>query len=575
MKTISPENINMPKRYLVICTVGTHDSAHKQWIDPARNFDLFLVNYGDIPGLYKEDADRYFEIPGFKLQILAQAIRESIKEVSEYYAVWLPDDDLDGISVTQVNKLFRFFEDYELDLAQPAVANEYFNHIVTHRQPGCRMRFVNFVEMMCPLFRTEVLLDQLHLFSLNQSGMGIDYLWSQNTLKWKLPGNPLYHKNVAIIDEISVVHRKKMSLSGPYYQKLAAMGIDPVRETEQLLADHNLSHVRRHYETYSTMYSHPLGAPVKVLYKAKRWSLDEFPTILRHVRSRSSDLMDAIRSRTTPCTSPVIICGMHRSGTTLLIKILMQLGLFIGEDLEKNLESKIFQDLNMWLMDLGHAHWDYPRPFLKLDQHKAISRELQRRFHKKIGAYLGWQRQFLSLRGIPFRWGWKDPCNTITLPLWLRLYPEAKVIFLVRNGVDVAMSLVERESETSKSFGALIQGNYPRLSVRCWNFDESFALWENYSEIFETQSVAAIPESTQLLRIRYEDLLQEPTQTIARLARFVDLPAEPMVALSHKIDSTRANAYQSSTTGKQEFDKINTSPWMKHYGYVQRKRPLV
>ena len=60
----------MPRRYLVITPIGSHDSAHKQWIDPARNFDLFLVNYGDTAGLFRDDADRYFEMPGFKLQTL-------------------------------------------------------------------------------------------------------------------------------------------------------------------------------------------------------------------------------------------------------------------------------------------------------------------------------------------------------------------------------------------------------------------------------------------------------------------------------------------------------------------------
>jgi hypothetical protein len=264
---------------------------------------------------------------------------------------------------------------------------------------------------------------------------------------------------------------------------------------------------------------------------------------------------------------------MHRSGTTLLVNILEQLGLFVGEDLEKNKESKRFRKLNSWLMDLGNAHWDYPRPFLKLDQHETISRELQRRFHKKIGNYLGWQRQCLGLRGIPFRWGWKDPRNTITLPIWLRLYPEAKVIFLVRNGVDVARSLVERETETSRRFGTLIQGRRrPGHSVRCRNFDESFALWESYSEIFETQSVAAIPDSAQLLRLRYEELLQEPTQTIAQLARFVDLPVEPLVPWP--IDSKRAYAYQRSVIGRQEYDKVHTSAWMDHYGYLPSRSPV-
>jgi len=551
----------MPRRYLVITPIGTHDSAHKQWIDPARNFDLYLVNYSDTPGMYRDDADRYFEIPGFKLQIVAQAIRESREQVRQYSAVWLPDDDL-GISATQVNRLFRLFEENDLDLGQPAVANEYFNHIVTHREPGCRMRFVNFVEMMCPLFRTKVLLDQLHLFTLNQSGMGINYLWSQNTLNRKLPGDPLHHKNVAIIDEVSVIHRKKQSRSGPYYQKLTAMGIDPTREAEQLLADHNLSHVMWHYETYSTKYSRPLGAPLAALCKAKRWSLQKF-------HSRASDLKDSIRSRIAPCASPVILCGTHGSGTTLLIKILKQLGLFIGEDLDQNLESKSFRELNMWLMDLGHAHWDYPRPSWKPDQQKTISRELQRRLNKRFVAFLDWQRQFLSLRGISFHWGWNDPLNTITLPLWLRLYPEAKVIFLVRNGVNVALSLMEQESDSERC-GTLIQRNArPGHSERCRDFDESFALWDSYSEIFETQSVAAIPGSAQLLRLRFEELVQEPTKTIARLARFVDLPAVPPGALPVPLDSMRAYACQHSTTGERDFDKIRTSVWMEHYGYVQ------
>lgn len=292
-------------------------------------------------------------------------------------------------------------------------------------------------------------------------------------------------------------------------------------------------------------------------------------TVLKHSRRQFSNLEDAVKSRITPCTSPVIICGMHRSGTTLLIKILKELGLFIGKDLENNSESISFQQLNIWLMDLGHATWDYPRPFLILDQHDLISQELKKRKNKDIGAYLGWKRQVLSSLGNSFPWGWKDPRNTITLPIWLQLYPEAKVIYLVRNGIDVALSLMKRENENKNRFEEIIQGNFHKnLSIRCRNFEECFALWESYSEIFETQSVAAIPGTEQLLRLSYEELVQEPTQTILRLSRFVDLPAESMVAFSHKIDSTRANAYQSSTTGKQEFDKINTSPWMKHYGYV-------
>ena len=37
--------------------------------------------------------------------------------------------------------------------------------------------------------------------------------------------------------------------------------------------------------------------------------------------------------------SPIIVIGMHRSGTTMLIKQLEELGLFVGDKKRKNYES--------------------------------------------------------------------------------------------------------------------------------------------------------------------------------------------------------------------------------------------
>jgi len=129
--------------------------------------------------------------------------------------------------------------------------------------------------------------------------------------------------------------------------------------------------------------------------------------------------------------------------------------------------------------------------------------------------------------------------------------------------------------KNSNRFEEIIKENtHYYHSILCQNFNESFALWESYSEIFETQSVAAIPESAQLLRLRYEDLLQEPNESITKLIRFVDLHIESQLPLFRLIDSSRAYAFQRSTNGKQEFENITTSPWMKHYGYMPSKRPM-
>lgn len=61
-------------------------------------------------------------------------------------------------------------------------------------------------------------------------------------------------------------------------------------------------------------------------------------------------------------------------------------------------------------------------------------------------SFLGWGRwlRYRSAFKLDFPWGWKDPVNTFTLPFWLDLFPEARVVHIFRNGVDIAQSLYTR-----------------------------------------------------------------------------------------------------------------------------------
>ena len=58
---------------------------------------------------------------------------------------------------------------------------------------------------------------------------------------------------------------------------------------------------------------------------------------------------------------PVIVIGMHRSGTSLMVKILEELGVFMGADQEHNKESIFFIWINKWIMHQTHASWDNPQ----------------------------------------------------------------------------------------------------------------------------------------------------------------------------------------------------------------------
>ena len=59
---------------------------------------------------------------------------------------------------------------------------------------------------------------------------------------------------------------------------------------------------------------------------------------------------------------PVILLGMHRSGTSLVARLLDDLGLFQGSDLQEDHESVYFLEVNDLLMRRVGASWDNPAP---------------------------------------------------------------------------------------------------------------------------------------------------------------------------------------------------------------------
>jgi hypothetical protein len=283
-------------------------------------------------------------------------------------------------------------------------------------------------------------------------------------------------------------------------------------------------------------------------------------------------------------TKPVIIIGMHRSGTSLISRMLEELGLFTGLKKQRDNESVFFLGLNNWLISQSGGSWDNPRPVQKLLEH-AEARKLaveHIRFIMKtprITNYLGW-KHYLSYRKVEhldFPWGWKDPRNTFTLPLWLDLFPEAKVIHVYRNGIDVANSLAVRERDRFRRRRQLTKSRYGRLlyvmrpkrggftdSLRCASLEGGFSLWEEYlgEARFHMDRL-----QERGMEIRYEEMLEEPRTMLLRLAHFCGIsPDEGVVSrAAAQIRSSRAYAYR----GRPELQGFSESvtPRLRVFGY--------
>ena len=120
-------------------------------------------------------------------------------------------------------------------------------------------------------------------------------------------------------------------------------------------------------------------------------------------------------------------------------------------------------------------------------------------------------------------WGWKDPRNTCTLPLWIRVFPNARVINVYRDGVDVAASLVVRERKRAGRLDNAVR------SSRCLVPERAFEVWTEYMEM----SLRATEElgADRVRDVRYERLVEKPELAIGELLAFIDREIDAFVTL--------------------------------------------
>ena len=151
----------------------------------------------------------------------------------------------------------------------------------------------------------------------------------------------------------------------------------------------------------------------------------------------------------------LIICGMHRSGTSLAANVLGEAGLDLGVRGDVGLgvgqprghfEDRDFYNLHEAILAAAG------RSCFTADE--ASIREIPPVFEERACALVA------ARADRPF-WGWKDPRTCLFLDLWKRLLPQARYLFLYRHPVDVALSLWRRNTDPE-----LRQD--PWLSFRAW-----------------------------------------------------------------------------------------------------------
>lgn len=278
---------------------------------------------------------------------------------------------------------------------------------------------------------------------------------------------------------------------------------------------------------------------------------------------------------------------MSRSGTSMLTRMLDDLGLFVGSNLTNNHEATFFREINDWLLTQSSGGLENPGTIKYLLQDRE-ARELYGKFVSfamktpRVISFLGFAKylSYKTPQNLDRPWGWKDPRNTFTLPFWLDLFPNAKVIHIYRHPLDIAGSLITRRKRGLNRLKdrhakyryfywyylmqKFIVRNRVFVDIRGGTLEEGFAIWEEYLKEARTH---VDDLGDRAIEIKYEDFLEQPGQILNSLSEFCELDTtqEKISGIASQVNKSRAYAYLNNPEIKAF--SLEISERLKFYGY--------
>lgn len=281
-------------------------------------------------------------------------------------------------------------------------------------------------------------------------------------------------------------------------------------------------------------------------------------------------------------SQPLIVLGMHRSGTSLTVRLLHDLGIHMGSWLSRDAESVHFQRLNRRIFRAAGSKWAGVGGLLRQMESPAFVAQqtawAQRALfatplpflRAPIASFFGpelWQR---VASGEQPAWGWKDPRTSLTFPVWLPIFPQARWLHILRNGIDVAISIHRRSLKQQRKLrNRILPIDY---SADTLDFGYSFRLWEQYVSFILAHKYE-IP-SGQYLEVHYEDLLADPEVHLRKIMEFaghpIDAGAGPTGLLEEacrRINAGRLDNRRHAAAYRTEIASLVSSPLMQQLGY--------
>lgn len=160
---------------------------------------------------------------------------------------------------------------------------------------------------------------------------------------------------------------------------------------------------------------------------------------------------------------PVVVAGMHRSGTSMTASLVQALGVPLGTRLLDGdahnvpgyFEDVDFLTLQRTILAARTRHDEPGWPDWGWTASEALN-------DADLTAYAPDAERLIAERADRAVWGFKDPRTTLLLDFWHRLMPQARYVLVYRYPWDVADSIAR--------VGVSLFAEHPALALNCWAF---------------------------------------------------------------------------------------------------------
>jgi hypothetical protein len=260
-ETLASANRRRPDsfRFAIFTAAGDRHQI-PVWLagDEPREFALITAYYGASEEIFykiRAQSDIALRATGGKFQILKTLFIRQPGLLKHFDFILVADDDLIW-STTAINRAFRLSEIFDLWLCQPAFdPSSRISYAITAQFPGPHtLRYVNFVENTCPLFRADKLFSFLNVFDGSMSGYGSDF-WFCAAL-----GGGLNLK-FAILDDVTVLNPHESTKPGGDREIDRLRPLEArIEEWQAVSRNYNIKRIRPRILGAATLDSQALAA---------------------------------------------------------------------------------------------------------------------------------------------------------------------------------------------------------------------------------------------------------------------------------------------------------------------------